>query len=214
MRKPAQKVCVYVFDIKDERKPEERLKSAVAEYCREWSLEAVRPEVLRVERTESGKPYFPDCPRIQFSISHSGDYWACAVAEKSVGLDIQEHVRKKSETREAAAARFLKMAHRFFHPVEAKFVELDSCPNFFTVWTAREAYVKYTGQGIDKHFSEYCVVPEQEEQWPYIADQTEETTWQALGKWFWKSGYGKGYSLCVCTEEPCECVIVPRIQEQ
>lgn len=247
MMAQARKVCVYIFDRSDGRTTEERLKTAVRAYAQSCGMDVVLQEMqqeadqngwicagnstesaeeapdslLRVERTETGKPYFPDCPGIHFSISHSGAYWACAVAGEPVGLDLQEHTLAKGESREEAAARFRKMAHRFFHPLEAKFVEPDSYNNFFTVWAAREAYVKFTGQGIDKYFSEHCVVPE-ESMWQQVFGQAEAkktdhctvaekegtVTWQAMKKWFWKTVFEKNYTLCVCTEEVCECRIV------
>ena len=170
--------------------------------------ETTLTQLLQVQRTEKGKPYFPNCPEIQFSISHSGACWVCAVSDTQIGVDIQEHSRQKDETIEEASARFRKMAHRFFRPVEAQFVELDSYNNFFTAWTAREAYVKYTGQGIDKYFSEHCVVPEQQELWFPLSGQAENISWQALGKRFWKTQYPENHTLCVCTKEQKECFIV------
>ena len=219
----AHQVRVYIFETEDGRTPEERLKFAVAEYCRVCGPEDARKvaELLHVARTEKGKPYFPNCPRIQFSISHSGAYWACAVAGKQIGMDLQEHVRAKNETREGAIARFRKMAGRFFHPTEARFVERDCYNNFFAVWTAREAYVKFTGQGIDKYFSEHCVVPEDEAWWPQLSGEPsaeelpqqvsgspEAVSWQAAGASFQKTQYPENYTLCVCTEAPCECRII------
>lgn len=196
MREPVTQVCVYIFQNNDSRSPKQRLAYAVEQYCGTWvnvGADMEKPiDRLHVERTQSGKPYFPDCPQLHFSISHSGEYWACAVADVNVGLDLQEHVLGKNETKEEAAVRFRRMAHRFFHPLEAEFVELESFEHFFTVWTAREAYVKNTGQGIDKYFSEHCVVPR---------DRKIDCCWTALGKWFRKTEYKMNYSLCICAEE-------------
>jgi len=228
MTEQSRIVCVYIFDMEDGRTPQERLEAAVEEYCRacRQDLQEIFRErehisrFLRVERTETGKPYFPECTSIHFSISHSGTYWACAIAGENVGLDLQEHTLAKGESREEAAVRFRKMAHRFFHPKEAGFVDLDSYHNFFTVWTAREAYVKHTGQGIDKYFSEHCVVP-REETWRQISGLPEthihasarsgQVIWQALGKWFWKTLYNDNYTVCICTETPCECKVQKQI---
>ena len=233
MKQP--RVYVYIFREGDGRTPGERLETAVKEYLKacgkvhgnrcgtdcdkgshsdsgnlpEQMLteKGSQTDIFFVERTETGKPYFPNCPAVQFSISHSGSYWACAVAAEPVGLDLQEHTTAKNETIEGASARFQKMAKRFFHPLEATFVELDSYHNFFTVWTAREAYVKYTGQGIDKYFSEHCVAPA-EEFWRRISGRNKDARWRAMEKSFWKTIYAEQYTLCVCMEAPFECVIV------
>lgn len=206
MRKTAQLVCVYLFEKEDERDPGERLWQSVKDYESRLGLPQIPEEKLKVERTTKGKPYFPLCPELQFSISHSGKYWACAVSLKPVGLDLQEHVLLKHETREDASLRFRKMAGRFFHPTEARFVERSPYDHFFTVWTAREAYVKYTGQGIDKDFSELLVIPAREEAWPPLEEPAGK--WQAMGAWFHKKEYGDQYSLCICAEGNAECVIV------
>ena len=199
MIRSSTRVCVYIFEMDDGRSAGQRLQQAAAHYCGEGM------EELRIERTAAGKPYFPDYPGLHFSISHSGAYWACAMSEVNVGLDLQEHTRAKNETREEAAVRFRKMAHRFFHPVEAAFVEGDSYSRFFTVWTAREAYVKNTGQGIDKYFSEHCVVPDTAPKDP--SEDWLVGSWTAMGKWFRKAEYKAQYSLCVCAQEPFEWVI-------
>lgn len=216
MTEQSRIVCVYIFDMEDERTPQKRLEAAVEEYCRAYrqDLQEIFRErdqisrFLRVERTEAGKPYFPECTSIHFSISHSGTYWACAIAGENVGLDLQEHTLAKGESREEAAVRFRKMAHRFFHPKEAGFVDLDSYHNFFTVWTAREAYVKFTGQGIDQYFSEHCVVPEQQGFWTIDLKEDEACCWNGQNVCFQRMRFVENYTLCICTKESCECAIV------
>ena len=39
-----------------------------------------------------GKPYLRDYPTAQFNISHSGQFVACAVCDRPIGVDIQEIV--------------------------------------------------------------------------------------------------------------------------
>ena len=186
-------VKVYIFKADDCLSREERLLRAAEHYfgadadaaftvaAAEWErqdLEA-KKELLKVEKTSLGKPYFPNFPKLHLSISHSGAYWVCALSQVEVGVDIQEHAIHKNETRQEAAVRFAKMARRFFHPVEAKYVEAESFYRFFGVWAARESYVKYTGQGIDASFSEHCVIPESEECWPGLMVQQQLTPSQA-----------------------------------
>lgn len=227
MTKQIAQVCVYIFKNDDGHSADQRLQEAAEHYCREmagrWPCEEALAgnlaDRLRVERTAAGKPYFPDCPGLHFSISHSGAYWACAMGNVNVGLDLQEHVTGKNETKEEAAVRYRKMAHRFFHPLEAEFVEWNSYEHFFTVWTAREAYVKNTGQGIDKYFSEHCVVPQNRTMWEQIAveppgsklkelDEQCGSSWTALGKWFCSVDFREDYSLCVCAEEAFDWMIL------
>lgn len=188
-------------------------------------------KLLQIEKTPLGKPYFPNFPQLFLSISHSGAYWVCALSPVEVGVDIQEHAMRKSETRQEATVRFAKMAHRFFHPVEAKFVATESIYRFFGVWAARESFVKYTGLGIDASFARYCVIPEMRELWPELTPpltaqsmQTSEdmlsgqktaivqsdfsASWQAQGACFWETVFEENYTLCVCTGEALPCRVI------
>lgn len=198
-------VRVYIFENNDGKSAEERLCEIVIDYCKTYdiSLDGEETEVkekFRISKTDRGKPYFTYLPQIHFSISHSGAYWGCAVAMEPVGMDLQEHVLLKGETVEEASIRFLKLAKRFLHPKEAEFVEQDAYERFFTVWTAKESYVKYTGQGIDNEFSERCVIPEEKTLWPQFFNQ-KDVAWKSQREWFSNTKYQENYTLCVCTQD-------------
>lgn len=87
-----------------------------------------------------GKPYITDGP--YFSLSHSGEYAACAVSAEEVGLDIQK-------IREISCDR---LAHRFFTEKEWKALlgcdEAERDRLFYRLWTRKEAYGKFTGRGL------------------------------------------------------------------
>lgn len=221
-----RKVSVCLFAADTPESVQQRLCRAVEIYCRMNGSVEAKPEsrkaeelsgLCRVARTPTGKPYFPDMPHIHFSISHSGTLWACAVCESPVGLDLQEQTHLRKENAAEAAVRFRRMAHRFFHPTEAAYVDAEgmgeeetglkeSYRRFFAVWAAREAYVKYTGQGIDRHFSEHCVIPEEQELQPIPDESGAVTSWSAMGVHFRLTHLqaGKCYTLCVCTRMPAE----------
>lgn len=199
-------VIIYVFELDDGKTTDERLAVAAKRYCRVNNLQMECESgkaVFRVERTERGKPYFPELQEVKVSVSHSGKYWVCACSDEEVGIDLQEHVRMQGESIEEATVRFRRMAHRFFHPVEAKFVDGDSYARFFGVWAARESFVKYTGQGIDAVFSEHCVIPVKESEWPRMNGEEGIETWSAQGSYFSETRYRENYTLCVCTRERC-----------
>lgn len=96
----------------------------------------------RIKRSEKGKPYFTEGPC--FSVSHSGNIFGCIFSEHNVGLDIQ-HRRNVNAVR---------MAERFFTEEEADLVresvsgEERSSDEFFRLWARKEAYAKYTGEGL------------------------------------------------------------------
>lgn len=89
----------------------------------------------------SGKPYFKEYP-FYFNLSHSGDYVVCAISEKEIGIDIQEHRSGNME----------RIAKRYFSSREIQTLEKCSSHErtqlFFDMWAKKEAYGKYTGGGI------------------------------------------------------------------
>lgn len=219
-------VLVCIFREDDDMSREERLLRSANHYfgteagnalpaeASSWEEQEqhVKKDLLQVEKTPLGKPFFPKMEQLYLSISHSGAYWVCALAPMEVGVDIQEHTMNRSETRQEATARFAKMARRFFHSVEAKFVEEESFYRFFGVWAARESYVKYTGQGIDATFSEHCVIPKREEEWPEqgnaLTGPLDGMYWKAQGAYFWEAVFEENYTLCVCTGEALPCRVI------
>lgn len=125
-------------------------------------------------KTGNGKPGFKAGP--QFSVSHSGDYWLCAFNTDAVGVDLQQHTGCSRK----------KIAGRFFHTDENRFIG-DNPDRFFLVWTAKEAYVKLTGQGITDEFSKFSVIDEQGK-------------FSRPDAYFQHIPCKKGYSLCLCTQ--------------
>ena len=202
MLKPQKDVTIYIYR-RDGKKSEELLKSALEAY---WDRPVL--QLPKVERTDKGKPYFSEIPELHFSISHSGQYWACAFCRENVGLDLQECVGRIRETKEEASERLIKMAGRFFQGVEKDFVARDGFEHFFTVWAAREAYVKYTGQGIDRQFSDYCVIPKVRKDWSLIEGRTDHAIWKAMDCIFYKTYFKEKFVICVCTNKVHECRVV------
>ena len=240
-------VTVFVFLADDGRTPEERLKEAarVGGYGRKATggepgpasskgME-LEPDIWRIARTERGKPYFPKQQEVFFSISHSGAFWVCAFAKEPVGVDVQKHVKKAWESDEGATCRLGRMAERFFHPEEAGWVQKNVYERFFRIWTAKESYVKYTGDGIGADFGQISLAPaapipgeEGQERNRAGEDRAEiaylerkSLRWEAEGTWFYSMEFLEGevcaafhgcvrdsakYTLCVCCKEAEESV--------
>ena len=101
---------------------------------------------LRIGRSEHGKPFLYDC-KMEFNISHGGDFVVCAVAEQPVGVDV-EPVRDID----------LGIARRFFHPSECELImgSEDSRSRFFDLWTLKESYVKWLGKGLSQPLNSFC----------------------------------------------------------
>lgn len=179
----AAPVTVYTSAVKSRQDSPRLLRAAAEDWCRRAGRSI--PD-LTVARPEYGKPYFVSAPEIHFSVTHSGDYWLCAVSHQNVGLDLQ--VTQRAQT--------LKIARRFFHSGE--FGYLQGHPqDFFKVWSAKESYVKYTGQGIDGSFSSFSVVDQEG-----FVKQLKGVELR-----FWP--FSEGYSLCLCCEDASQVQFVP-----
>lgn len=102
-----------------------------------------------IRREPTGKPFFENKALPFFSLSHSGGFTVCAMGPSPCGIDIQEHLLRG---REQDPLYLCRLAKRFFHPDESAMLEKaeskELCPLFFDLWSAKESYVKYTGQGI------------------------------------------------------------------
>lgn len=87
---------------------------------------------------EHGKPVTDG---ICFNLSHSHDKVVCAVSKEPVGIDIE-----KIEPLHA------NLAERFFTENEIRylnrFYEEEKQQEFFRLWTMKESYMKYTGEGM------------------------------------------------------------------
>ncbi len=93
--------------------------------------------------TSKGKGLLPK-QVIHFSMSHSGKYIFLAVAPENIGIDIQ--------LKDEANINIFDIADLFFS--EAQAVTLKSSENpledFFKIWSAKEALVKYLGLSFDE----------------------------------------------------------------
>lgn len=192
------RVYLYLFP-KDEGTTEQKLCRAVSDYatrCQGLSGLDISNK-LDIKRTERGKPYFPHLD-LGVSVSHSEDLAVCAVSSVPVGVDIQHHRGLPNETEADTKQRLIKLARRFFHTDEGSFVEEDPLNRFFSMWTAKESYVKYTGTGIDDTFSQHSVLP---------ADKTlscgsRNLCWHGGGAYFVQTPVGDRCTLCVCCGVP------------
>jgi len=114
-----------------------------------------------IQRTAKGKPMLRDYPEVHFSVSHSEKLWACAFSRDPVGLDLEKRdsgisKRKTGNTEE----RYLRIARRFFSTEEFDYVKENGALGFYQIWVRKEAYGKYTGEGLFPSFKELDTVAE------------------------------------------------------
>lgn len=88
-----------------------------------------------------GKPFFKAQNNCHFNISHSGEWIVCAIADHSVGIDIEE-----------VSDIDLGIAYRFFSDQEQEDLKRLSPKEqniyFFDLWSLKESYIKKLGMGL------------------------------------------------------------------
>ena len=100
----------------------------------------IRREDCVLAKAEHGKPYIQNYPDIHFNISNSGCYIVLAVSPHRVGIDIQE--KRVTDIDKLGKRVFSVDDYRKFLASE------DRQDRFFREWVRKEAYVKWTGEGL------------------------------------------------------------------
>ncbi len=107
-------------------------------------------EMIEISYIKNGKPVCISDKAFHFNLSHSGEYVACAVSEEVVGIDIQQ-VKKVD----------LLIAKRFFLPEEYELIlktqQNEQSRIFCKLWTGKESYIKYTGDGMMQLMNSFMV---------------------------------------------------------
>ena len=116
---------------------ERMIKSALDEYI---SKEHLIPFDGVIKRTRLGKPYI-DYP-LFIGVTHTDTSLIIAVSQNGIGIDCESADRK--------VMRYESIMKKYFCENEIKAVKDSSCPHtaFLDTWVKKEAYVKYTGEGI------------------------------------------------------------------
>lgn len=120
------------------RAPGSRNRELVARFL-ERLLVGYLGRMPELGKERRGRPFVPGKP-LDFNLSHSGNWIVGAfVRHGRVGVDI-EHMRTDRD--------LPGIAKRFFAPEEAQAVGTDPLGRFYRYWTAKEAALKMTGQGL------------------------------------------------------------------
>ena len=114
-----------IFIIEDYRAKAPELKGKeLTDFLVGRCLNMEKAEILRMD---GGKPYIEGGPC--FSVSHSGNLFACVVSPDNIGIDIQ-HKR---------GVDAVGIARRYFIEEEISRIEADS-DWFFRIWARKEAF--------------------------------------------------------------------------
>lgn len=131
---------------------QDRLRSLCGALLLQYALQDRNDGSERAEivSTPEGKPRLRDWPYVHFNISHAGRWIVCAVSPYPVGIDV-EQCRENN----------LAIARRFFTPDEhAALLAQEPATRlafFYRLWTAKEAYLKALGTGLQKDLASFTV---------------------------------------------------------
>ena len=134
---------------------------------------------IRLTFSEKGKPYIESDPFF-FSLSHSEGRVICAVGESEIGADVQ----RIKPVKDGVLKRVL------FENERRIYEESDNKPLCFTrLWSLKESYLKYTGEGISAGFGSLDFSP-----------FFEKDSFTLFGKQF--SSFDDGeYACSVCSDD-------------
>ena len=169
------KVWVYLARADSPQKASHGLLDAA---LRRWAGERGIAADLSVVRPQYQKPYLAKLRDVDVSVSRSGTYWACAISDQKIGLDLQQENFTGTE----------RITRRFLHIEEQSFRE-GHPEEFFKVWTAKESYVKLTGVGVTDQFGDFSVAEK---------DRLKELL---DGYPFRYLSAPEGYTLCLCGKD-------------
>ena len=127
---------LYFYD-KNKGHKREQTDTMIRESLKTYiSGHSLPPYDGEIKRTELGKPYI-DYP-LHIGVTHTDDIVIIAIDENEFGIDA-EKVGRKMERRE-------KIAERFF--TENELLQAHDDESFLDIWVKKEAYVKFTGEGL------------------------------------------------------------------
>ena len=105
-----------------------------------------------------GKPYLegPGLEGVYFSLSHTRGHAIVCFSEGEIGADCEN-----MDARRSGLSRYEGIAGRCFTEDERGYIafgQQDETLRFFEIWTAKEAYMKYTGKGFAEGISSFSVL--------------------------------------------------------
>ncbi len=137
-----------------------------------------KPHLIKAEgQSESGIS-----EQIEFSLSHSGRYAACALASVPVGVDIELHKNNNAG-----------VARRFFTRDEC--ADITDEERFYLYWTLKESFLKAVGQGLSLPMNSFSVTLGGKGGLAAYSHQVNEHDY--FGKCYEMEA---GYSLAVCAQ--------------
>lgn len=127
--------------------PRRRAQFLGSRWLARWLLWQVHDDVLpadwQLEAPTDAPPRVPGRSDLVLSISHSGDFTACALAAEPVGVDL-EHPQRSRDISGLIALTCTVSEQRLF----ATLGDAEREALFYELWTVKEAWLKRRGKWI------------------------------------------------------------------
>ena len=198
---------IYLYRGQTKGLPEKRealIKESILRYAGEClGLSELERDNLKIMRSDTGKPYL-EGGAIEFSESHSGDYFVCICGRTPLGIDI-EILRENEDNSRELSNKYGKIAGRFFTESEALYAAISETA-FLDVWVRKEAYIKLTGLGLKQGLSGFEAAS-----YNHLYDSVDNA-----GKYFYKSIVISRETRCaICTTEECisDSIVIENLHE-
>ena len=139
--------------VQQNRRERHGAESAAAHRLLEALMAELHLPPAPVRTTSKGRPYLEGLPFVDFSLAHTKGLAVCALAHQAdgsaprVGVDAEGIVAYSEAKIEALAARFFGEHERAFVARST-----DKPAAFTEVFTRKEAFAKYTGEGLGRHW--------------------------------------------------------------
>ncbi len=135
-------------------------------FCRMLISHYTGVEVDKIEFQvdKYGKPHFhlASSEEVYFNISHSGEWVFLAFSlDSKVGIDVEERKER---------LKYERIAKTVFSQEEYDYlIHMDDIFVFYNIWSAKEAYIKWIGQGLSYDLKSFSVIGQLE----HNEDKTE-----------------------------------------
>ena len=186
------------LEVQKNRQAEREQESAAAHRLLRDLTDELHLPPAPVATTDRGRPFFEGLPFVDFSLAHTSSLAVCALSCRKegdlaprVGVDAESRVRYTDEKIAALAARFFGK-----HEEEAVTQARDKATAFTAVFTRKEAFAKYTGEGLGRHWK---------------GTDTLHPDFEAAHNVRFFTYAENGVTICLCTsrdeEQPPRCVV-------
>jgi len=191
-----QEYLEYVSEDKKEkilryRHMEDALRSLYGEILirdfivREYSIQ--NADIKFAEKVD-GKPCIKSPEGVKYNISHSDAWVVCAIGSREIGIDIE---KIRSVKTDIIKRSLTKTEYESFLNKSPE----DQIDYFFDLWTLKESYIKYMGEGLSIPLDSFYFTKNEDE---IKIIRSEEKP-----LYFRQYFFDKNYKFSICSDADC-----------